>query len=488
MEQLLVENLKKKWEPVLNCEGMNPIRDNYRKNVTAILLENQEKALREEANVAPVPGANGFIDTQGTFDAVAGFDPVLISLVRRSMPNLIAYDVCGVQPLSGPTGLIFAMKAKFTGKASPDAPEALFDEAPTQFSATSSGLTGGQGFPSIGGTGDPLGVRQTAGHFGAATEGGLGGDPTAPESTLSMKAFSGADTAEFETSTFGQMAFVIDRTSVVAKTRALKAEYTSELAQDLKAIHGLDAEVELANILSSEILAEINREVIRTIYRGAKLGAQQGDLKFKATGVSGLSGGDLTGLGGIYDVANDSDGRWSAEKFRGLMFQLEREANVIAKETRRGKGNFIITTSDVASALAMSGFLNLTPTPDVNLDVDDTGNTFAGTLNGRIKVYIDPYSVSGADYICTGYRGSSPYDAGMFYCPYVPLQMVRAVNETNFQPKIGFKTRYGLVNNPFVSGNGEGSTANKSDPHSSAAVRSNQYYRIFRVINLHGAD
>lgn len=481
MEQLLVENLKKKWEPVLNCEGMNPIRDNYRKNVTAILLENQEKALREEANVAPVPGANGFIDTQGTFDSVAGFDPVLISLVRRSMPNLIAYDVCGVQPLSGPTGLIFAMKAKFTNKDSSDNPEALFDEAPTQFSATSGGATGGSGFPTLGGTGDPLGVRTTI-----DGERAVGGDPTAPESTLSMKSFSGADTADLETSTFDQMAFVIDRTSVVAKTRALKAEYTSELAQDLKAIHGLDAEVELANILSAEILAEINREVIRTIYRGAKLGCQQGDLKYKQTGVSGLSGGDTTGLGGIYDVAADSDGRWSAEKFRGLMFQLEREANVIAKETRRGKGNFIITTSDVASALAMSGFLNLTPTPDVNLDVDDTGNTFAGTLNGRIKVYIDPYSVSGADYICTGYRGSSPYDAGMFYCPYVPLQMVRAVNETNFQPKIGFKTRYGLVNNPFVSGNGEGSTANKSDPHSSAAVRSNQYYRIFRVTNLHG--
>ena len=480
MEQLLVENLKKKWEPVLNCEGMNPIRDSYRKNVTAILLENQEKALREEANVAPVPGASGFVDTQGTFDAVAGFDPVLISLVRRSMPNLIAYDVCGVQPLSGPTGLIFAMKAKFTNKSSTDNPEALFDEAPTQFSATSGGGTGGSGFPSLGGTGDPLGVRTTIG-----SERAVGGDPTAPESTLTMKAFPGADTADLETSTFDQMAFVIDRTSVVAKTRALKAEYTSELAQDLKAIHGLDAEVELANILSAEILAEINREVIRTIYRGAKLGCQQGDLKYKQTGVSGLSGGDTTGLGGIYDVANDSDGRWSAEKFRGLMFQLEREANVIAKETRRGKGNFIICTSDVASALSMSGFLNLTPTPDINLTVDDTGNTFAGTLNGKIKVYIDPYSVSGADYVCVGYRGSSPYDAGMFYCPYVPLQMVRAVSETTFQPKIGFKTRYGLVNNPFVSDETKGDA---SDPHGVSAARNNQYFRIFRVLNLHGTD
>ena len=475
MEQLLVENLKKKWEPVLNCEGMNPIRDSYRKNVTAILLENQEKALREEANVAPVPGASGFVDTQGTFDAVAGFDPVLISLVRRSMPNLIAYDVCGVQPLSGPTGLIFAMKAKFTNKTSSDNPEALFDEAPTQFSATSGGATGGSGFPTLGGTGDPLGVRTTI-----DGERAVGGDPTAPESTLSMKAFSGADTADLETSTFDQMAFVIDRTSVVAKTRALKAEYTSELAQDLKAIHGLDAEVELANILSAEILAEINREVIRTIYRGAKLGCQQGDLKYKQTGVSGLSGGDTTGLGGIYDVAADSDGRWSAEKFRGLMFQLEREANVIAKETRRGKGNFIITTSDVASALAMSGFLNLTPTPDVNLDVDDTGNTFAGTLNGRIKVYIDPYSVSGADYICTGYRGSSPYDAGMFYCPYVPLQMVRAVGEHTFQPKIGFKTRYGIAANPFHTG----TVAASAEGAISISANTNKYYRRVKVANL----
>ena len=450
MEQLLVENLKKKWEPVLNCEGMNPIRDNYRKNVTAILLENQEKLLKEEANVAPVPGASGFVDTQGTFNTVAGFDPVLISLVRRSMPNLIAYDVCGVQPLSGPTGLIFAMKAKFTSPSASDVPEALFDEAPTQFSGTSGGGTAGSGFPTLGATGDPLGVRGVT---------GFGGDPTDPESTLSFLSYGGANTAALENSTFNEMAFVIDRTSVVAKTRALKAEYTSELAQDLKAIHGLDAEVELANILSSEILAEINREVIRTIYRGAKLGAQQHDLKYKDSSTIGLSGGrsghnafqrGATGLGGIYDVDADSDGRWSAEKFRGMMFQLEREANVIAKETRRGKGNFIITTSDVASALAMSGFLNLTPTPDVDLDVDDTGNTFAGTLNGRMKVYIDPYSVSGADYICVGYRGSSPYDAGMFYCPYVPLQMVRAVDD------------------------------------SAAAVRCNQYYRIFRVINLHG--
>ena len=429
MDNVLVENLKEKWEPVLNCEGMEPIKDNYRRNVTAILLENQEKALKEETSVAPVPGANGFINTNGAFNTVAGFDPVLISLVRRAMPNMIAYDICGVQPMSGPTGLIFAMKANFVGAGGREG-EALFDESPTDFSNSAPGTTASRGFPAFGGTGDPLGTR----------------------------------------------------TSVVAKTRALKAEYTSELAQDLKAIHGLDAEVELANILSAEILAEINREVVRTIYNNAKLGAQQADLHFASN--AGFSGGagQATNMGGIYDLEQDSDGRWSAEKFRGLMFQMEREANVIAKETRRGKGNFVLCTSDVASALAMSGFLNLTPTPDINLSVDDTGNTFAGTLNGRMKVYIDPYSVSGADYALVGYRGSSPYDAGMFYCPYVPLQMVRAVNETNFQPKIGFKTRYGLVNNPFVSGGG----TDRSDPHAAAANRSNQYYRIFRILNLHG--
>ena len=281
------------------------------------------------------------------------------------------------------------------------------------------------------------------------------------------------------------MAFVIDRQSVVAKTRALKAEYTSELAQDLKAVHGLDAETELANILSAEILAEINREVIRSIYVNAKLGVQQADLKFgrdKSLQHNWFFGKTGTGqkLGGIYDVDADSDGRWSAEKFRGLMFQIDREANVIAKETRRGKGNFIICTSDVASALSMSGFLNLTPTPSgMDSEVDDAGNTFVGTLNGKLKVYIDPYSMSGRDYVTVGYRGSSPYDAGMFYCPYVPLQMVRAVGENDFQPKIGFKTRYGLVNNPFVG---------TADPHATAAERANQYYRIFRVINLHGSD
>ena len=515
MEQMLVENLKQKWGPVLDCDGMAPIEDSYRRNVTAILLENEEKALREESNLAPVVGNNAdapgqFSNTNGSFNQVAAFDPVLISLVRRSMPNLIAYDICGVQPMSGPTGLIFAMKAKFATK---DGAEALFNEAPSA-SGKQDGFTGatgngatGTGFPRFGGTGDPLGDR---GIGGTGASDPVMGMTAADDNSgqlievggatgTQMPAFyentgQGLTTSYLETEEMADMAFVIDRTSVVARTRGLKAEYTSELAQDLKAVHGLDAEVELANILSAEILAEINREVVRTVYNNAKLGAQQTDLRFRSAGLTGLRGQGLnkaatpravTNSGGIYDVEFDSDGRWSAEKFRGLMFQIEREANVIAKETRRGKGNFIITTSDVASALAMSGFLNLTPTPDINLTVDDTGNTFAGTLNGRIKVYIDPYAASGSDYVCVGYRGSSPYDAGMFYCPYVPLQMVRAVSETTFQPKIGFKTRYGMVNNPFVS-DSTSEFADKSDPHSPAAIRQNQYYRMFRVANLHG--
>ena len=489
MEQQLVENLKTKWEPVLNCEGMEPITDNYKRNVTSILLENQEKALREEANLAPNAGINGtgggFSNTNGAFNTVAAFDPVLISLVRRSMPNLIAYDICGVQPMSGPTGLIFAMKAKFGAQTKTSDPEPFFDEAPTQFSGISAGTTGGFGFTGPRGEGDIFASASGITQTGLSTD-----DTDYVDGTRSMEVFSANQTRSFETSTFNEMSFVIDRQSVVARTRALKAEYTSELAQDLKAVHGLDAEVELANILSTEILAEINREVVRVIYNNAKLGAQQKDLFYTSVDTSGNGRagtlGGSTSSGGLYDLDKDSDGRWSAEKFRGLMFQIEREANVIAKETRRGKGNFIICTSDVASALAMSGFLNLTPTPDINLTVDDTGNTFAGTLNGRIKVYIDPYSTSGRDYCVVGYRGSSPYDAGMFYCPYVPLQMVRAVDETNFQPKIGFKTRYGLVNNPFVSDSAGNKGQDLSDPHGTNAARSNQYYRAFRVFGLHG--
>jgi len=478
MEQnpLITEQLRQKWGPVIDHPELPKIGDEYRKNVTAVLLENQERYLREAAPTNNIGlGSSGFSDTSGAFNSVAGFDPVLISLVRRAMPNLIAYDVCGVQPMNAPTGLIFAMKAKYLGQSGP---EALFNEAQTFFGGTAAGDGSAGNAPShSGATADPLGV--------------VGNHPES--STLVYNAGQGMETSRAEAlgdttaNGFNEMAFVIDRTSVVAKTRALKAEYTTELAQDLKAVHGLDAETELANILSTEILTEINREVIRTLYRNAKLGAQQNDLFYANYGGTAAVTGGSTGIGGVYDLLEDSDGRWSAERFRGLVYQIEREANVIAKETRRGKGNIIITTSDVASALAMSGFLNLTPAPSVPGYADDTGNTFVGTLNGNMKVYVDPYSVATAyNYVMVGYKGSSPYDAGMFYCPYVPLQMVRAVGENSFQPKIGFKTRYGLVNNPFVSGNGVGNTVLKSDPHSAAAVRCNQYYRIFRVDRLHG--
>ncbi|MEC7484660.1 MAG: ATP-binding protein, partial [Candidatus Thermoplasmatota archaeon] len=349
---------------------------------------------------------------------LAGYDPVLISLVRRAMPNLLAYDIAGVQPMSAPTGLIFAMRSRYdnqTGK------EALFQEAFAQFSGSGNTSVGGatlavEGVEPIDSSGSRSGFSLEAFRGMLATQGeSLGGG-------------EGGDLA------FKEMAFSIERVAVEAKTRALKAEYTTELAQDLKAIHGLDAETELANILSTEILTEINRELIRTLYFKAKTGAQQADLTTK----------------GIYDLNVDSDGRWSAERFRGLMFQIERECNVIAKETRRGKGNFIVTSSDVASALAMGGFLNLTPAINNQLDIDDTGNTFAGVLNGKIRVYIDPYAKTDTNYVMVGYRGSNPYDAGIFYCPYVPLQMVRAVGENTFQPKIGFKTRYGMVANPFA--------------------------------------
>ena len=475
-QQFVTEQLRQKWAPVIEHADLPTISDDYRKNVTAILLENQEQYLRETTNSSGAGGLAGLgSDTSGDFNKVAGFDPVLISLVRRAMPNLIAYDICGVQPMNAPTGLIFAMKSKYVDR---NGAEALFNEARTLHSATASGTsTGGNPGAATAGVADPLGVTDNA----------------AEGTDLEYNAYGGMSTTRGESlgdgtsgNHFNEMAFVIDRQSVVAKTRALKAEYTTELAQDLKAVHGLDAETELANILSTEILTEINREVVRTIYRNAKLGAQQIDLFHKGNTAT-VSALGATALGGIYDLERDSDGRWSAERFRGLIYQIEREANVIAKETRRGKGNIVLCTSDVASALAMSGFLNLTPTPNVPGYADDTANTYIGTLNGSIKVYIDPYSVSGSDYCVVGYRGSSPYDAGMFYCPYVPLQMVRAVGENSFQPKIGFKTRYGLVNNPFVSGNGVGSAADKSDPHSNNAIRCNQYYRIFRVDSIHGA-
>ena len=471
-----MDSLEEKWSPILNHKDLEPIQDSYKRKVTAVLLENNEKALREQyLSETPMNAAGGYIGGGAGSGAASanykGFDPVLISLVRRAMPNLIAYDVCGVQPMSAPTGLIFAMKAQYGDESanavSRSANEALFSEADTRTSAA------GATFSSVSSIStDPFGS-------------GNGIDSAAYAGGMSVPSAEGLGQLH---QGFREMAFTIERVAVEAKTRALKAQYTTELAQDLKAVHGLDAESELANILSTEILAEINREVIRRIYFNAKLGARNSDLSFYSAGaVAGLTSDGVyrtshvrAGLtGGIYDVNRDADGRWSAERFRGLMFQIEREANAIAKDTRRGKGNFIICSSDVASALAMGGFLNISPALNVSLNVDDTGNTFAGVLNGKMKVYIDPYAGS-RNFICVGYRGSSPYDAGMFYCPYVPLQMVRAVGEDNFQPRIGFKTRYGMVANPFV---GTFGSNNQID-----TTGINQYYRVFEVLNLHGQN
>tara|TARA_R100001163_G_C5068170_1_gene208051 strand:+ start:5380 stop:6768 length:1389 start_codon:yes stop_codon:yes gene_type:complete len=447
------DQLAEKWEPVLEHDSLPSISDPYKKKVTAALLENQENALREQ-NLQEAPtnqmGGGFSVSAAATSTGnLAGYDPILISLVRRSMPNLMAYDIAGVQPMSAPTGLIFAMRARYDSQTGT---EALYQEAFSKFS----------------------GAGNTSAGANVHATGGI--DPT--DSSLSLSGFRAMLTATAEglrehvagttdtgggTREFKEMAFSIERVAVEAKTRALKAEYTTELAQDLKAVHGLDAETELANILSTEILAEINRELIRTVYTSATSGAQQSDLF----------------TSGTYDLNIDSDGRWSAERFRGLMFQIEREANAIAKETRRGKGNFIICSSDVASALAMGGFLNISPALNTQLDVDDTGNTFAGVLNGKMKVYIDPYSKVDTNFVCVGYRGTNPYDAGIFYCPYVPLQMVRAVGENTFQPKIGFKTRYGMVSNPFSKGGagaGDGLLGNAD----------NVYYRLFTVANLHG--
>jgi len=471
----LVEQLERKWQPVMEHASLSPIKDNYRKAVTAILLENQEQALREDVAINNAGNSTG-LSYSSTSGQLAGYDPILISLVRRSMPNLMAYDVASVQPMTSPTGLVFAMKSTYVNRTGP---EALFNEAYTKFSGISHGGTNGgtleQNF-----VGDPMyglmGVTSSgiSGVSGWEPFGGMGRE-------MAEALGDGAANGDF-----GQMAFTIDRSSVVAKSRALKAEYTIELAQDLKAIHGLDAETELSNILSTEILAEINREVVRSIYVTAKLGAQHSDLFYKTSGNTYAFnvGSTLTTPGGVYDLLRDSDGRWSAEKFRGLMFQIEREANVIAKDTRRGKGNFIICSADVASALAMGGFLNVSPALNVNLDVDDTGNTFVGVLNGKIKVYVDPYSsvglsTSARDFVCVGYKGTSPYDAGLFYCPYIPLQMVRAINDMTFQPKIGFKTRYGMAVNPFV---------NTTNSAVASNYRANMYYRIFRVDNLHGIN
>ena len=435
-------NLMEKWGPVLDHDSVSPIQDNYKKAVTARLLENQEVALQEERNQAQ---GNFISEAAAANNIGAGnigsFDPVLISLVRRAMPNLIAYDIAGVQPMSGPTGLIFAMKSKYSTQGGD---EALFDEADTDFSGT------GTHQP------EPTGL---GGATDADTDGSIAdtaaGDITNTFGTgLATSAAERLGVGESGDGSFGEMAFSIEKSTVTAKSRALKAEYTMELAQDLKAVHGLDAEGELANILSAEILAEINREVVRTILTKAKIGALQ----------------TSTAVSGIFDVNTDSDGRWMVERFKGLIMQIERECNVIAKETRRGKGNFIICSSDVASALAAAGMLDYTPALSTNLNVDDTGNTFAGVLNGRVKVYIDPYAT--IDFVCVGYRGTNPYDAGMFYCPYVPLTMVKAVGENDFQPRMGFKTRYGMVANPFVAANGTGTD------------RANQYFRIFRVDDI----
>ena len=443
----LTEQLESKWSPVLDHEGLSQIKDPYRRAVTAIILENQERAMAEESRqlneVAPTNSGGGL----GTGTNIGSYDPILISLVRRALPNLIAYDICGVQPMTGPTGLIFAMRSRYKSQTGT---EALFNEANTVFSGTNA----------LGANGNTRGSFSNTNPVFALTDDdvyGYGrGMTTAQAEAL----------GDVSTNQFAEMAFNIDKVTVTARSRALKAEYTMELAQDLKAVHGLDAETELANILSTEILAEINREVVRTIYSSATIGAQYGVTS-----------------AGTFDLDTDSNGRWSVEKFKGMVFQIEREANAIARATRRGKGNMIIVSSDVASALAMAGVLDYTPALQANLQVDDTGNTFAGLLHGRIKVYIDPYfgGSSVGDELCTvGYKGTSPYDAGLFYCPYVPLQMVRAIGQDSFQPKIGFKTRYGMVSNPFATAAGDGAVA----PRNTNANNANIYYRIFRVRNL----
>ena len=427
------EHLQEKWQPVLEHKDLPEINDSYRKAVTTVILENQEKSMKEDnaflSEAAPTNSGHAPAGSN-----VAGWDPILISLVRRAMPNLIAYDVAGVQPMTGPTGLIFAMRSRYSSQTGT---EAFYNEADNDFSG---GATQMQGT-------NPAVLNDAA--------------PGTYVSGVAMQTSAAEALGDSASNSFAEMAFSIEKQTVTARTRALKAEYTMELAQDLKAIHGLDAETELANILSSEILAEINREVVRTIYVTSKKGAAVD-----------------TANAGIFDMDVDSNGRWSVEKFKGLMFQVERDANAIAQETRRGKGNMIICSSDVASALQMAGVLDYTPALNNNLNVDDAGNTFAGVLNGRYKVYIDPYSANSADkqFYVVGYKGTSPYDAGIFYCPYVPLQMVRAVGENTFQPKIGFKTRYGLTANPFA----EGATAGGG----AMTANANTYYRKVQVTNI----
>ena len=462
------QQLQEKWGPILDYDGLDPIKDAHKRSVTAILLENQEKELREEASfLSEQPTVNtnssgssaGFSADATAAGPVAGFDPVLISLIRRSMPNLVAYDLAGVQPMNGPTGLIFAMRSRFDNQ---NGTEALFNEPDSAFSAQNNAASLTQG--------DYTGATDGDSDVGFGTTAQGGSNPSilnggAGNAYSVGQGFKTQDLEKLGDNTtnndFREMAFSIEKVSVTAKSRALKAEYSLELAQDLKAIHGLDAEAELANILSTEILAEINREIIRTIYKSAEAGAQTN-----------------TATGGVFDLDTDSNGRWMVEKFKGMIFQLERDANAIAQRTRRGKGNIILCSADVASALTAAGQLDYTPALNSNLQVDDTGNTFAGTLNGRYRVFIDPFAANldANQYYVMGYKGTSPYDAGLFYCPYVPLQMVRAVGQDTFQPKIGFKTRYGMVANPFAEGTTQGLgriTAN-----------SNRYYRRVKVLNL----
>jgi len=438
----LSENSMKKWNPVLDHPDLPKIEENYRKQVTAVLLENQEKALMEEkAMLTEAAPANNSVSTDG----IDRYDPILIGLVRRAMPNLIAYDIAGVQPMTGPTGLIFAMRSLYGNNRTEGATtEALFNEANTGFSAS---------------------AFQKAGNAATVGTGQVGNNPVdAGYNTVpGMTAALGEALGDADDNSFGQMSFSIDKTTVTAKTRALKAEYTLELAQDLKAVHGLDAETELSNILSQEIMFEINREVVRRIYLVAKAGSP------------------ATAVPGTFNLDVDSNGRWSVERFKGLLYNIERDCNNIGQDTRRGKGNFVLCSSDVASALAMAGVLDYAPALQPNLNVDDTGNTFAGVINGKLKVYIDPYSANlstANQFYLAGYRGTSPYDAGIFYCPYVPLQMVRAVDPQSFQPKIGFKTRYGMIANPYVV------QANGTVDGDTFTADRNQYYRLSKVTNL----
>ena len=442
----IAEEIQKKWSPVINHPDLAEIKDPYKKQVTAVILENQERSQREQRGGMGLLSESGPTNVMGASSSTAGdgavdiYDPVLISLVRRAMPNLVAYDICGVQPMTGPTGLIFAMRARHTNQSGS---EALFNEANTSFSSANTNAANTQ-------TGDNPADAGYKAYTGI--------------STASME-LRGANDPQINGDALPEMAFSIEKVTVTAVSRALKGAYSMELAQDLKAIHGLDAETELANILSAEILAEINREVVRSIGATATAGAEYG-----------------TAASGTFDLDVDSNGRWSVEKFKGLMFQIEREANAIAKATRRGKGNMIICSSDVASALQMAGVLDYTPALQTGINVDDTGNTFAGVLNGRYRVYIDPFAANQAtNYMIVGYKGSSPYDAGLFYCPYVPLQMVRAIGEDNFQPRIGFKTRYGMVANPFATTNATGAV---DIDGSLAAGNQNVYYRMVKVANL----